>query len=173
MQSAPELLSGTCRQFLFSPKGDVEGLLLTMKGRTVQVSMTAEVGAAMSRSTAPDKRLRLIGVPDHSPKTGDATHPVYQFESLADSAGNPVDGPNTEPGEGALKGVVAALHFARHGQPNGVVLDSGAFIHTGPRGMEAAALRVGSKVRAVGEIGMTILGTPMMEARQVNGIDLP
>ena len=172
MAHPSELLSGTCRQLLFSPKGGVEGVLLAVKGRTLQVSLSADEGAALARLTASGKRLRVLATADHSPKTRDAAHPVYQFESLADAAGHPITLPADEPGATAIKGVVAALHFARHGQPNGVVLDTGEFIHMRPHGMAAVGLGLGAKVRAVGEVRMTLLGSRMLEARQVNGIDL-
>lgn len=172
MADTTELLSGTCRQLLFSPKGGIEGVLLAVKGRTLQVSMSADEGAVLARLTGAGKRLRLLASADHSPKTADAAHPVYRFESLADGAGHALDLPADQPDGSAIKGVVASLHFARHGQPNGVVLVSGEFIHMRPHGMAAVGLGVGAKVRAVGDERMTVLGTRMLEARQVNGIDL-
>ena len=66
--------------------------------------------------------------------------------------------------------MVAALHFARHGEPNGVVLETGEFIHLRPHGMALLGLGVGAAVRAVGELRLTALGQPMLEARQVNRI---
>ena len=172
MSRPSELLNGTCRQLLYSPKGGIEGVLLAVKGRTLQVSLSADEGAALSRATAPGKRLRVLASADHSPKTRDAAHPMYQFASLADAAGHPIALPTDEPGATVIKGEVAALHFARHGQPNGVVLDTGEFIHMRPHGMAAAGLGLGAKVRAVGEERMTLLVSRMLEARQVNGIDL-
>ncbi len=59
-----------------------------------------------------------------------------------------------------------------HGQPNGVILETGEFIHLRPHGMTEAKLKVGSRVNAVGEIKMTVLGTRLLEARQINRIDL-
>jgi hypothetical protein len=56
MAQQTELLSGTCQQLLFSPKGGIEGLLLTVKGKTVQVSMPPDIGVAMARKVAPGKR---------------------------------------------------------------------------------------------------------------------
>jgi hypothetical protein len=71
-----------------------------------------------------------------------------------------------------LKGVVAALHYARHGQPNGVVLESGDFIHLRPRGMEQLGLQVGAEVVAHGELRMTVLGTKLLEARELNRVNI-
>ena len=99
-----------------------------------------------------------------------SAHPVYKFSSFADAAGQPIAPPGADPAKAVLKGVVAALHFARHGEPNGVVLETGEFIHLRPHGMALLGLGVGAAVRAVGELRLTALGQPMLEARQVNRI---
>src|SRR5882672_6256109 len=71
-----------------------------------------------------------------------------------------------------ISGVVAAIHYAKHGEPNGVVLESGEFIHTRPHGMKKLKLDVGSKVVAHGEVRMTVLGTPLIKAREVNRVTI-
>ena len=116
--------------------------------------------------------LRVLAVPDHSPKAAEGAHPVFKFESFADVAGQAIKAPDGEPGETTIKGVVQAWHFARHGEPNGVILETGEFIHLRPHGMVAAGLDIGSKVNAVGELRMTVLGTRMLEAHRVNRVDL-
>lgn len=172
MAKPSELISGTCRQLLFSPKGGIEGALVKVKGEIVQISVTPDLGAALARATGPGKRLRVLAVADHSPKTADGAHPVYKFESLADAAGVAIEWPEFDDTATSIKGVVAALHYARHGEPNGVVLETGEFIHLRPHGMALVGLGVGSKINAVGEERMTILGTRMLEAQQVNRITL-
>lgn len=167
-----EMLSGTCENLLFSPRGGIEGVLMSVQGRKLQISMTQETGAAMAQKTAPGKRLRVLATADHSPKTADAAHPVYQFDALADASGQPLDWPGETDGSTTIKGVVERIHYARHGQPNGVVLATGEFIHLRPHGSEALTLAVGSKVTASGEMKMTILGTRMLEARHANGYDI-
>ena len=171
-KSKPELLSGTCQHLLFSPKGGIEGLLLQTQGKRVQISMPPDIGEAMANKTGAGKRLRVLATRDHSPKTQGGAHPVYQFDALADSAGQAIVWPAESDGSTAMKGVVARIHFAKHGQANGVVLETGEFIHLRPHGMEAMGLDVGSKVSAQGELRMTILGTRMLEARHVNGYDI-
>lgn len=172
MTQPNEFLNGTCRQLLFSPEGGIEGVLLTIKGRTVHVRVPADIGASLAWMTEPGKRLRVIAVPDSSPEVSGAIHPVYEFHALADEAGRPARPPNADLQSHAFKGVVAALHFGPDGQANGVVLDSGEFILLRAQGMSRTGLKVGAKVRALGEIRMTLLGTRMMNAVQVNGIDL-
>ena len=171
MTTPSEFISGSCQQLLFSPKGGIEGVLIKAKGRTLQVSMTADAGAVFARATGPGKRLRVLAVPDHSPKTRDGAHPVYEFESLVDAAGHAIES-RDDVQHTTIKGVVAALHYARHGQPNGVVLESGEFIHLRPHGMAQLGLGVGAKIQALGAVRMTVLGTRLLEAREVNRISL-
>ena len=170
-KSKTELLSGTCQDFLFSPKGGIEGLLLKANGKFVQISMPPHLGLAMSQKTGSGKRLRLLATADHSPKTSAAAHPVYAFDALANSAGQALDWP-TEETSAAMKGTVARIHYAKHGEPNGVVLESGEFIHLRPHGMSAIGLEIGSTVAAKGELRITVLGTRMLEAHHANGYDI-
>jgi hypothetical protein len=172
MPKQRKFINGTCQQLLFSPKGGIEGVLIKEKGAVLQVTFPPEVGAMFAHLTGPGKRLRVLAVADHSPKTADRVHAVYNFESLADAAGVAIESSDAETGNATVKGVVAALHFARHGQPNGVILKTGEFIHLRPHGMVKAGLKVGSKVDAVGEVRVTLLGTRLLEARKVNRIDL-
>jgi len=167
-----EFISGTCQQLLFSPKGGIEGALIKVKGVVLQLSMHSDTGAAFARSTGSGKRLRVLAAADHSPKTKDSAHPVYLFEAFADAQGRAVDMAGSDPANTLIKGIVAELHYARHGQPNGVVLETGEFIHMRPHGMAQVGLGVGAKVSAVGEVCMTVLGTRMLEARSVNRMDL-
>lgn len=73
------------------------------------------------------------------------------------------------PTPGALSRRVTTL---RHGQPNGVVLETGGFFHMRPHGMTQVGLGIGAKVSAVGGLLMTVLGTRLLEARQVNRVEL-
>ena len=172
MAKHSEFINGVCQQLLFSPRGGIEGALLKVKGALLQISVPPETGAVLARTTGPAKRLRVLALADHSPRTADGAHPVYRFESFADAAGQPIEPADADADNITLKGVVAALHFARHGQPNGVILESGEFIHLRPHGMALAGLGIGSRVNALGSVRNTLLGTRMLEARQVNRIQI-
>jgi len=169
MAKKPELLTGTCERLLFSPKGSIEGLLLKSKTQTVQVSLPPHVGDSLATKATPGKRMHLLATPDHSPKAANAAHLVYQFEALADAAGNARE---TADGMSTLKGVVASIHYAKHGEPNGVILETGEFVHLRPHGMRATELEVGSKVNATGTTRMTVLGTILLEANRVNQVEI-
>lgn len=172
MAKTLDFLNGSCRQWLLSPKGDIEGVLLTVKRATVQLTTNPAQGNLLYQATAPGKRLRVLAARDQSAKAADGAHPVYAFVDFAGADGQAVPSPAADPQQAKLKGVVAALHYARHGQPNGVVLEGGEFIHLRPHGMALAGLGLGSKVQAVGQLKRSVLGTVMMEAHQVNKISI-
>ncbi len=172
MLNTPELLNGTCRQFLFSPDGAIAGVLLTIKGRTVQIRLPADIGVAVSRMTGVGRRLRLLAEADPATPPEGALYPLYAFTSFTDAAGRPVETAIAAAGREELKGMVDCLHFGPHGEPDGVVLVSGELVHLGAAGMIATGLKAGSKLRALGEVRITLLGTRMLRATQVNGLDL-
>jgi len=164
-----ETLSGQLQQLLFSPKGGIEGLLLRMGSKSIQVSMEQATADACALAEAVGKPIEVTASADHSPKTKESVHPVYKLDVITKIAGRAVK-PNGD--EHPISGVVATIHYARHGEPNGVILESGEFIHTRPPGMKKLKLEVGSKVVAHGEMRMTVLGTPLIEAREVNRVTI-
>jgi len=164
-----ETLSGQLQQVLFSPKGGIEGLLMMVGTKPIQVSMEPSSIDPGVLAAAIGKSIELQGSPDHSPKAKDGMHPVYQLKSIIKIGGKALK-PN---GAGhPISGVVASIHYAKHGEPNGVILESGEFIHTRPPGMKKLKLEVGSQVVAHGELRMTVLGTALIEAHEVNQVTL-
>ena len=172
MTKPTEFIHGVCKQLLFSPKGGVEGALVKIKGGVVQVTVPPHEGEALAQATRPGRQLRVLAVPDRSPKAAAGAHAVYKFRAFADAAGQAIKHAVPDPGHFAINGVVASWHYARHGEPNGVVLETGEFIHMRPHGVAAVAVDIGSKLSAIGKLRMTVLGTRMLEAQRVNRIDL-
>ena len=167
-----QFIHGICKQLLFSPKGRVEGAMVTMKDLLLQISVPRDKGDTFAQVTGAGRQLRVLGVADHSANTAEGSHPVFKFESFADVAGKAIKDPSGDPSDTTIKGVVSAWHFSRRGETNGVILETGEFIHLRPHGMTEVNLDIGSKVNAVGELHMTVLGTRMLEARRVNRVDL-
>jgi hypothetical protein len=163
-----ESLRGTLQQLLFSPKGGIEGLLLEVHSKPIQVSLEPGDADANALNDAVGKPIEVKASPDHSPKTKDGAHPVYQLDSITKLAGKAYKSNGTQP----TKGVVASIHYAKHGEPNGVILESGEFIHTRPHGMKKLKLDLGSKVVAHGEVRTTVLGTALIEAHEVNRVTI-
>ena len=168
-EAKSESLSGQLQRLLFSPKGGIEGLLMTVDSKPVQVSMHAGTVDAATLANAVGKTLEVRASADHSPKTKDGAHPVYELESILKMNGKTLKKNGHSP---PVNGVVAAIHYAKHGEPNGVILESGEFVHTRPHGMKKLKLDVGSKVTAHGEVRMTVLGTALIEANEVNRVTL-
>jgi hypothetical protein len=161
-------LSGTLTQVLLSPKGAIEGLLLNIRGKTVQLSTTPGAIDEYAHALVSGVRVVAKGTADHSPKTKSGCHPVFKLEQLTKLDGKVLRDSGHKGGLVILKGSVASIHYARHGEPNGVLLASGDFVHLRPHGMEKAGLKVGDKVVARGERRMTVLGTTLLEAREIN-----
>ena len=163
------MLNGQIQQLLFSPKGGIEGLLMKVGSQPIQVCMDPATADASALAGAVGKPIEAQARADDSSKTKDGAHPVYKLQVITKIGGAALK-PN---GAGhPISGVVATIHYAKHGEPNGVILESGEFIHTRPPGMKKLKLDVGSKVVAHGEMRMTVLGTPLIEARQVNRVAL-
>jgi hypothetical protein len=144
-------------------------MMLRVDSRIVQVSMRHEQADAKALQQAIGKAIVLRASADHSPRARKGAHPVYKLHAMAKLAGKKVA---LNGDSHSISGTVAAFHYAKHGEPNGVVLKSGEFIHTRPLGMKKLKLKVGSKVTAHGEVRVTVLGTSLVEARQVNGVML-
>jgi len=163
-----ETLSGNLQRLLFSPEGGIEGLLLDVGSRSIQVSMEPGGADANALNDAVGKAIEVEASADHSPKTKEGAHPVYKLDSIMKLGGKSFKSNAAKP----LSGIVADLHYARHGEPNGVILESGEFIHIRPAGMKKLKLKIGSKVVVHGESRKTVLGTVLIEAHEVNRVTL-
>jgi hypothetical protein len=102
-----------------------------------------------------------------SPKGASAPHPVYHLKRLVSVDGRPATAPRVP---ARLSGTVVRFNYAKHGAPNGVVLDNGDFVHTRPEGLERLGLQIGDTVEAEGDARPLAVGTGrVLEARVVNG----
>jgi hypothetical protein len=152
-------LIGVVRAVNFSPKGGIEGVLLDAGRGLVQVNLPPHAAAD---GLAPGRTVTLSVESDpHADRHPAGDHPVYQL--LGGSEGHS-DAPVR------VEGIVARLNYARHGEPNGVVLDTGDFVHLKPHGMKAAGLAVGDRVTAEGTARPTATGHRAIEATAVNGV---
>lgn len=165
-------VEGHVQHLIYSPKGTIEGLMIDSEGAPAQFVVDAhDVAAIHSLSSLQAGQAVVIEgtVAPPSPK-GDAAHEVYHWERLVSVDGHDASEP---PPRHTLSGTVARLNYARHGAPNGVVLDTGDFIHTKPDGFDHLGLTVGDAVRAEGPT-RPLAGGPaqVMEAHVVNDIRL-
>ncbi|SFD72356.1 hypothetical protein [Paracidovorax konjaci] len=166
-------LSGRFQHLLHSPRGEVEGAMVDVDGVPAQFVFGKhdEHAARAFGALRPGQDVVVEGTVAAPAPHGEAAHEVYAFERLVS-----VDGaaPTLEDAPRRAEGRVARIHYARHGEPNGVVLDSGDFIHTRPEGFAQLGLQPGDAVKAEGP-GRPLHGAPgqVIEARTVNGQALP
>ncbi len=138
-------LRGHVTSFNVSPKGDLEGVLLQVREGVVQVNFPKGAHELAER-WAVGSSVTLRGALEED----GFAHPVYRLE----------------PEEASVRGKVARLNFARHGEANGFVLEDGTFVHQKPEGATKHRVRVGDVVRATGELRVGRVAT-VLEATAV------
>ncbi|RYZ13406.1 MAG: hypothetical protein EOO24_00025 [Comamonadaceae bacterium] len=166
-------VAGRFQQLVYSPTGQIEGLLIDTDG--VPTQFVTDPHDAAFRDTLlrlrPGQALVLEGAEQDGPGHEPAAHVVYRLDRIAR-----IDGKDPQPaassGETVVEGTVLRLNYARHGAPNGVVLDTGDFVHTRPDGFAVLAPAVGDRIRAAGEPRHELVtgGGRVIEARQVERI---
>jgi hypothetical protein len=166
-----KVIEGLFQHVVYSPHGGIEGILLTVDGAPVQVVFPHGDEETPRRflGLAVGQRLALDAVHQGESPKGPADHAVYGFAALRSIDGKkPGKAPLQD--DGAYIGSVVRLNHARHGAPNGVVLDTGDFIHMRPDGMALLKLKPGDRVRAYGDAYLLSSGQGWaVEATEVNG----
>jgi len=169
----PKLLKfqGLLQEFNLSPTGGIEGFLLhNADGVTVQVNVTSEVGFAAVRGIGQNVEA-TVEPEDATAKHGKGDHSVYRLISLTGNDGKALTFANRGDREVVtVQGKVKRVNYTRHGEANGVVLESGDFIHLTPDGMKHAGLKVADQVTATGTASLMPLGEQVIEATTVNGV---
>ena len=162
---------GLLQEFNLSPRGAIEGFLLhNADGVTVQVNVTPDVGFAVVRGIGQNVEA-TVEPDDKSTKHGKGDHSVYRLISLTGNDGKALIFANRSDGEVVtVEGIVKRINYNRQGEANGVVLESGEFIHLGPDGMKHAGLKVADQLIAEGSAALMPLGQQVIEATTVNGV---
>nr|WP_145545955.1 hypothetical protein [Variovorax boronicumulans] len=161
-------VEGRFQHLVFSPKGGVEGFLIDTDGIVTQYVVDPHDAASVSQLLRLEdgQPLTVEGRKTPPSPKGEGEHVVYRFERLAAVEG---DAP-AAPKDTEARGKVVRLNFARHGAPNGVVLDTGDFVHTRPDGMARLGLQIGDAVHAEGPAQPLVTGGGrVIEARRING----
>jgi hypothetical protein len=167
-------LSGVIQAYNYSPKGGVEGMLIQEGDRTLQVNLPPDLGLAIALTNAVGQSVEATVEPEpEDKKYPKGEHSVYRLVSLKSTDGR-VFGPVGPGHEEAVivEGIVSRLNYAKHGEANGVVLESGEFLHLKPDGMKHTGLQVGQQVAAEGRARPTPLGQRAIEAELVNGFSI-
>jgi hypothetical protein len=163
--------TGIVQSFNVSPKGHYESLLLESGDEVVQVNFPAEWSATVAEIASPGNRV-IVEIESRETH-GHPSHPVYEMILLSnpekiDSSVDVVNGLTN----GHFSGTVKRLNYALHGEVNGAILDTGDFLHVKPHGAAALELAVGMKVKGSGSSKPIVGGQRVIEADEVNGIQL-
>jgi len=166
-----QIIEGRFQHVFYSPRGQIEGILIDVDGESIQLVFGRHDNNAPSqfRSLKPGKMLVVnASTKGPSPK-GARAHCVYRFKKLVSIEGRKPG--KRKPIKSEISaGKIAYFNYARHGEANGVVLDTGDFIHMRPKGFSQFNLKVGDKVRSDGEIHQLIAGSGrVVAAMRVNG----
>lgn len=161
-------VEGRFQHLVYSPKGGVEGLLIDTDGIATQFVVdphdATSVGQLLGLQAGQTLAVEGRKTPP-SPK-GEGEHVVYRFERLAAVEGKAPAAPK----DAEVRGKVVRFNFAKHGAPNGVVLDSGDFVHTRPDGLARLGLQIGDAVHAEGAAQpLATGGGRVIEVRRING----
>lgn len=166
-------VEGRFQYLIYSPKGGIEGVLIDTDGVPTQfVFERHDEGAASAFAGLQVGQALVIEGTEEGPSPkakgkGNAAHTVYRFERLASIDGEP---PQHAQADERVDGTVVRFNYARHGEANGVVLDTGDFVHTRPDGLARLGLKIGDKVRAEGRAQPLTTGEGrVVEAARVNG----
>jgi hypothetical protein len=166
-----QLIEGKFQHVFYSPEGQVEGLLLDVEGESVQIVVDRhDKDAPDAFLSLKQEQLLVVKATTKSPSPkGARAHLVYNFIKLVSVEGRKPR-KRTSVDTIVCSGKVAYFNYARHGEANGVVLDSGDFIHMKPGGFSRFSLKVGDKVRAAGAIHQLLTGAGrIVDAARVNG----
>ena len=162
-------LTGTFVQVVYSPKGGVEGLLLESDGQNVQFVLPKddEARAGLVAGLKPGQTITVSC--DSLPPSGkgDGVHPVRTLDRIV-----AIDGSVPKKAKAAAagySGTIVRFNYARHGAPNGYVLDTGDFIHVKPDGFARLGLKPGDTLQAEGDAHFLATGGGWaVEATTVN-----
>jgi len=80
--------------------------------------------------------------------------------------------PGEEPPVTHVDGTVKQLNYAPRGEVDGAILDTGDFLHIGPREAAQVNLAVGQKISADGYTRPMLAGHNAIEATKVNGVTI-
>jgi hypothetical protein len=166
-----ESVNGKFKHLIFSPKGSVEGVLLDVDRKPAQIVFARRDGASSGDFASLKKGQKIVvqAIRQGPSPKGPSDHAVFGYVRLVSVDGRkPVK--RAVAAHDGYTGVVKRFNYARHGEPNGVVLNTGIFVHTKPQGLAALKLKVGDKISAEGNArALQAGGGQVVEAVMVNG----
>jgi hypothetical protein len=165
---------GTVLSFNISPKGSFEGLLLrTDEGEeTIQFNFPPQAITTVAHHAVVGDRVRATAQAIHDDDRPHE-HPVMELFAISGPGGRMLKLHDSDQAKAAhVQGKVKQINYAKHGEANGAILDSGEFVHLTPHGAKAVGLRVGQELHVRGKGRLMLIGGTLIEAEIVNGIEI-
>jgi hypothetical protein len=160
----PQSVEGVVDGYNLDPHGEVDSVVLKAGDRLAQFNLPPHLSAVLTAAAPVGQKVTLAGVPERA--VGDRT--LYRLTKLTGPDGKSIDvgTPGAEQ-PAHVDGTVKRLNISPRGEVDGVLLDTGDFVHTGPE--SAATLAVGAKLTADGPAQPMLDGHKAIEATTVNG----
>ena len=163
-------VEGRFLHLIYSPRGAIEGILIEAKGIFTQFVMNTEALNCAFLHLTNRSLLVLEGTERQLSDDGGAVHTVYDLVRLVSVDGKLFEESSSDNG---VAGTVVRFNYAKHGAPNGAVLDNGDFVHIRPHRFEAMKLKVGQHVHVEGPVSSMQCGLGrVIEAERINGAPL-
>jgi hypothetical protein len=160
--------TGTIQALNISPKGNYEGFLLRTGKKVVQINLAKEVRDGKSEFLTLGETVTIEV--DREEPHGKPVHDVFRMVDQVEKEVHPARSHDDEVLD--FRSKVMTLNYARHGEVNGGILNSGDFLHLKPAGAQALKLKVGMQVEGQGSIKPMVDGHYVIEAATVNGIKI-
>ena len=165
-----EEITGTFLHVIYSPHGTIEGVIVQGFEGIGQLVFSDDNTGDSFRQLAVGTSVVAQGEFTGWSSTKKGGHRVFSVANVTS-----INGRKPRPAKAGKRapvyaGKVVALNYARHGEANGVILDSGDFIHMKPEGYKRLKLTVGDAVEAHGDAyELHAEHGYVVEAHRVNG----
>jgi hypothetical protein len=175
--SKAQSISGTVDGYNLDPRGIVNGIVVKQDdGRMAQFNLPPEAAGTIAAAAGVGQKVTVAG----EPQTLVGDRGVFRLSSLSTADGKQFNLPSPRdggPGGGGrlpwqvahVDGVVKQLNYSPRGEVDGAQLDTGDFVHVGPRDAASLNLAVGQKVSADGRGHPMLAGHTALDATKVNG----
>jgi hypothetical protein len=172
-----QTITGTVDGYNLDPRGVVNGIVVKQDdGRMAQFNVPPDAAGTIAAAATAGQKVTASGVPETL--VGDrgvfrlctlSTADGKQQFDLSSRDGGPGGGGRQSWQVTHVDGVVKQLNYSPRGEVDGAQLDSGDFVHVGPRDAASLNLAVGQKLSVDGRGHAMLAGHNAIEATKVNG----
>jgi hypothetical protein len=149
---------GIVKQYTLTPRGDVDGLLLT---DGTEIKLPPHLSAQLVYAVRPNDAISVRGLKARALPLVDAASITNDATRVTVVDNGPPNGPGRAVTETTLSGKIATVLHGKRGEVNGAVLENGTMLRLPPPEAERmqALLQQGQTVAARGISLVTPLGT--------------